>query len=65
MMASDGLLKYAKPIDIARLANGPDLVEASRALLKLVTLRRSDRGDRLGSGTVSDGHEGPWGRLFG
>jgi serine/threonine protein phosphatase PrpC len=39
LVASDGLLRYAKPADIARLAAGPDLDAAARGLVELVRLR--------------------------
>ncbi len=45
LVASDGLLRYAKPADIARVATGPDLAAAARALVELV---------RLPSGQVPD-----------
>jgi PPM family protein phosphatase len=38
LVASDGLLRYAKPSDIARLAAGADLDAAARALVDLVRL---------------------------
>jgi len=38
-VASDGLLRYAKPADIARLAAGADLDAAARGLVDLVRLR--------------------------
>ena len=38
LVASDGLLRYAKPTDIARVATGPDLAAAARALVELVRL---------------------------
>jgi serine/threonine protein phosphatase PrpC len=38
LVASDGLLRYAKQHDIARIANGPDLAAAARALVNLVRL---------------------------
>lgn len=39
LLASDGLLRYAKPADIARLAVGADLDTAARGLVELVRLR--------------------------
>jgi len=45
LVASDGLLSYAKPADIARIAGGPDLQAAARALIGLV---------RLASGQLPD-----------
>jgi hypothetical protein len=39
LVASDGLLRYAKPADIARRAAGPDLAAAARGLVDLVRLR--------------------------
>lgn len=38
-MASDGLFKYAKRTDIARVAQEADLDVAATALVELVTLR--------------------------
>ena len=38
LVASDGLFRYAKPADIARVAQLPDLAEAARALIELVRL---------------------------
>jgi serine/threonine protein phosphatase PrpC len=38
VVASDGLLRYAKQHDIARIARGPDLAAAARALVELVRL---------------------------
>lgn len=38
LVASDGLLRYASPRDIARIAGGPDLAAAARALIELVRL---------------------------
>jgi serine/threonine protein phosphatase PrpC len=38
LVASDGLLRYAKQPDIARIANGPDLRAAARELIDLVRL---------------------------
>jgi len=38
LVASDGLLRYAAPRDIARIATGPDLAAAARALVELVRL---------------------------
>ena len=38
LVASDGLLKYAHPADIARIARGPDLAIAARELVELVRL---------------------------
>ena len=45
LIASDGLFKYAKPADIARIAEGPDLAVAACTLIELV---------RLDGGTVQD-----------
>jgi serine/threonine protein phosphatase PrpC len=45
LVASDGLLRYAKPEAIARVAGGPDLAAAARELVALV---------RLPSGEVPD-----------
>jgi serine/threonine protein phosphatase PrpC len=45
LVASDGLWRYAKPIDIARIATGPDLATAAKQLVALV---------RLPSGQVPD-----------
>jgi serine/threonine protein phosphatase PrpC len=36
VVASDGLLRYAKQTDIARIARGPDLAAAAKALVELV-----------------------------
>lgn len=38
LVASDGLLRYAKQQEIARVARGPDLATAARMLLDLVRL---------------------------
>jgi serine/threonine protein phosphatase PrpC len=38
LVASDGLLRYANHRDIARIARGPDLTIAARALIDLVRL---------------------------
>lgn len=38
LVASDGLLRYASRADIARVAGGPDLAAAARALVALVRL---------------------------
>lgn len=38
VVASDGLFRYAKPADVARLANQPDLEAAVRAMIELVRL---------------------------
>lgn len=38
LVASDGLFRFAKQADIARIANGPDLAAAARALVELVRL---------------------------
>jgi hypothetical protein len=45
LVASDGLLRYAKLADIARLAAGADLDAAARGLVELV---------RLSSGALPD-----------
>lgn len=45
LVASDGLLRYATPEAIARVASGPDLAAAARELVELV---------RLPSGEVPD-----------
>ncbi len=45
LVASDGLLRYARPDAIARVATGPDLAAAARELVALV---------RLPSGEVPD-----------
>ncbi len=39
LIASDGLLKYARPADIAAVASGAELAAAARALVELVRLR--------------------------
>jgi len=41
LVASDGLLRYAPPADLARLASGPDLAAAADALIARVRLRSS------------------------
>jgi PPM family protein phosphatase len=41
LVASDGLLKYAKRSDILRIARDPDLHASARALIDLVRLRDS------------------------
>lgn len=38
IVASDGLLRYGKQQDIARIARGPDLATAARTLVELVRL---------------------------
>ena len=38
LVASDGLVRYARPTDIARIASGPDLATAAHALIELVRL---------------------------
>lgn len=38
LVASDGLLRYAQRTDIVRIANGPDVGAAARALVELVRL---------------------------
>jgi serine/threonine protein phosphatase PrpC len=38
LVASDGLVRYARPADIARIASGPDLAAAAHALVELVRL---------------------------
>ncbi len=45
LVASDGLLRFARPADITRIASGPDLAVAARQLVELV---------RLPSGEVPD-----------
>lgn len=45
LVASDGLLRFANAVDIARIAGGPDLAIAARQLVELV---------RLPSGQVPD-----------
>ena len=45
LVASDGLLRYAKQRDIARIAIGPDLATAARALVDLVRLPRGGLQD--------------------
>lgn len=39
LVASDGLLKYAKPSEIARVVGGDDLAASARSLVDLVRLR--------------------------
>lgn len=48
LIASDGLLRYAKRHDIARVANGPDLTVAARALVDLVRLTTGGLQDDVG-----------------
>ena len=38
VVASDGLFRYAKPADIARVASGSDVEAVARALIDLVRL---------------------------
>ncbi len=45
LVASDGLLNYAKRADIVTIVNGPDLEAAAAALVQLV---------RLPSGNLAD-----------
>ena len=45
LVASDGLLKYAKPSDIALIAGGADLQAIARALIELVRLRSGELQD--------------------
>ena len=45
LVASDGLLRYAKPQHIAHIANGTDLAVATRALADLVRLPSGDLQD--------------------
>ncbi len=45
LVASDGLLRYAKRSDIVRVASGADLTAAARSLIELV---------RLANGTLQD-----------
>ncbi|MEO7736439.1 MAG: hypothetical protein ABIY55_36105 [Kofleriaceae bacterium] len=45
LVASDGLLRYAKPQDVARIARGPDIAAAVRALVELVRLRSGSLQD--------------------
>ena len=45
LVASDGLLRYAKRSDIARIAGGPDLAAAARALVDLVRLPNGEFQD--------------------
>lgn len=45
LVASDGLLRYAKPHEIARIASGVDLAIAARALVDLVRLPTSGLQD--------------------
>ena len=47
LVASDGLLRYAKPRDIARVASDPRLDLAVKALLDLVRLRSGDLQDDI------------------
>ena len=45
LVASDGLLRYAPPEAIARVASGPDLAAAARALVELVRLPSGELPD--------------------
>ena len=45
LVASDGLLRYAKRDDIARIARGPDLAAAASALVELVRLPSGELPD--------------------
>lgn len=45
LVASDGLFRYAKQSDIVRVASGPDLQEAARALVELVRLPSGELQD--------------------
>jgi serine/threonine protein phosphatase PrpC len=45
LVASDGLLSYAKQHDIVRIARGPDLSAAARALVELVRLPNGELQD--------------------
>jgi len=45
LVASDGLLRYAKRDDIARIAGGPDLAAAAKALVELVRLPSGELPD--------------------
>lgn len=45
LVASDGLLRYAKQQDIADIARGPDLATAARSLVELVRLPSGDLQD--------------------
>ncbi|HEY0987022.1 MAG TPA: hypothetical protein VGD80_08220 [Kofleriaceae bacterium] len=45
LVASDGLLRYAKRTDILRIASGPDLCTAVHALIDLVRLRNGTLQD--------------------
>lgn len=53
LVASDGLLRYAKRDDIARLARGEDLVAAARALVELVRLPTGELQDDVSIVLVS------------
>jgi hypothetical protein len=45
LVASDGLIKYAKQASIARIASGADLASAARSLVDLVRLRSGQLQD--------------------
>jgi PPM family protein phosphatase len=45
LVASDGLLKYAKRADIVRLAQGEDIAAAAKALIELVRLPSGELPD--------------------
>jgi hypothetical protein len=49
LVASDGLLRYAKPADIARLAAGPDLDATACGLVELVRPRSDALPDDVAS----------------
>ena len=49
LVASDGLFRTAKPMDIARIAAGRDLAEAAERLVDLV---RTDVGNVLDDGSI-------------
>jgi serine/threonine protein phosphatase PrpC len=45
LLASDGLFKYARRADIARIATGPDLEVTAAELIENVRLRSGDLQD--------------------
>jgi hypothetical protein len=64
LMASDGLLRYARPADIARAARIPDLDVAATELVDLVRLPSGDLQDDVAivllRETLQPGSAGGW-----
>lgn len=58
LVASDGLLRYAKRDDIARLARGADLAVAAKALVELVRLPSGELPDDVSVILCRDGGVG-------